>query len=216
MGSIDEIKAITDDLKRRGIPFYVHVDAAFFGGIPNNQIHAPICPGMDDLGADSISVSFHKFFGVPGINSIVIAKEKTAGKAIDYLGQMDTTIAGSRTFPVFSAYQRIREMLQRSPEDYYCANILYAANQMQNIKAKYLVDGDSNIFVIPCPSEDILKKYQLPCFQGSDGKISLAHFIINPFHTKEEIDALIADLAMDQKQNEQVANGLIEFEKSCD
>ncbi|MGB7594959.1 MAG: hypothetical protein WBL80_05290, partial [Erysipelotrichaceae bacterium] len=148
------------------------------------------------------------------INSIVIAKEKTVGKAIDYLGQMDTTLSGSRTFPIFSAYQRIREILERSPEDYYCANIGYTADQMKSKKLEYFVDGDSNIFVIPIPSESILKKYQLPSFAGSDGKISLAHFIVNPFHTKEEIDELIADLAMDAMKIEHVRSGLIEFEES--
>lgn len=214
MGSLDEISIITNDLKKLDIPFYVHVDAAFFGGIPNNQKNAPVCPGMDKLGVDSISVSFHKFFGMPGINSIVIAKEKASGKEIDYLGQTDTTISGSRTFPVFSAYQRIREMLERSPEDYYCANVIYTTNEMKKNGLKYLVDGESNIFVIPCPSDVILKKYQLPSFEGSDGKISLAHFIINPFHTMHEIDDLISDLAEDQKMDNREISNLVEFDES--
>jgi histidine decarboxylase len=198
LGSVDDAAEITAELIRENIPYYLHIDAAFFGGIPNNQTDAPVCPPISELGADSISVSFHKFFGVPTINSIVISKDKASGKEISYLGTRDTTVLGSRTFPTFSAYQRIREILERSPSDYYIRKVRYFENKLKERGLKYYRDGRANIFVIPRPSDKILMKYQLPTFEGSNGKIDLAHIIVNPFHSEEELDRIFMDLAADQ------------------
>lgn len=194
LGSVDDVEYISSELKKLGIPFYLHVDAAFFGGIPNNQKQAPVCPTLDKMGADSVSVSFHKFFGVPNINSVVLSKDKADGKEISYLGQRDTTIAGSRTFPVFSALQRMREVLERSPEDYYSKNVEYFQAALEKKGVNYFRDGHSNIFIVPRPPEDVLKKFQLPTFEDSDGNITLAHIIINPFHTMGEMDLLLSHI----------------------
>lgn len=198
-GSIDEVEEITGALNGEAIPYYLHVDAAFFGGIPNNQIDAPVCPTLRELGADSISVSLHKFFGLPTINSVVLAKDKATGREIGYLGTRDTTISGSRTFPVFSALQRIKEVLERSPDDYYIRNVRYLEDRMKEGSLKYIRDGKSNIFVIPCPSDGILKRFQLPSFNEVAGRPSLAHIIVNPFHSKQEIDEIYKSISMDQK-----------------
>lgn len=199
LGSLDDVVDITTDLKREGIPYYLHVDAAFYGGIPANQQEAPICPTLGELGADSVSVSLHKFFGVPTINSVVISKDKAYGKEISYIGQRDTTVSGSRTFPVFSAYQRIREILERSPMDYYIRNVRIFEKLLMGANVKYFRDGHANIFVFPRPSDDILKKYQLSSFEGPDGRISLAHVIVNPFHTRQELEEIFDDIKADQE-----------------
>jgi len=197
-GACDPIQAITTKLTELQIPFYVHVDAAYFGGIPNNQIDAPICPSLNTLGADSISVSFHKYFGVPDINSIVLSKDKADGQFIDYLGHRDTTVSGSRTFSIFSAYWRIKEVLERSPKEDYRRNIVYFENALIQHKISYYRAPLSSIFVFPLPSKAIISKYNLASFKGASGQITLAHAIINPFHPLSDLDALIADLAQDQ------------------
>ena len=97
-GSIDDIKVITQKLLDLNIEYYLH--------------------------AHSLSISFHKFFGVPDINSVLLSYEKPSGLNIAYLRQHDTTLSGSRTFSIFSAYQRIKEVLERSPVDLYRKNIL--------------------------------------------------------------------------------------------
>ena len=140
-GSIDNIKKITDCLHNLEIEYYLHVDAAFFGGIPSNQIDAPVCPSLKALSANSLSVSFHKFFGIPNINSIVLSDSKADGQKISYLGQHDTTISGSRSFAIFSAYHRIKEVLQRSPENYYCKNIQVFKSILKTYPIKYYRDG---------------------------------------------------------------------------
>lgn len=199
LGSLDDIAEITSGLKREGIPYYLHVDAAFYGGVPVNQIEAPVCPTLDALGADSVSVSFHKFFGVPTINSIVIAKDKVSGKDVSYLGTRDTTVSGSRTFPTFSAYQRIREILERSPADYYIRNVRIFEGLLLDAGLFFFRDGDANIFVIPRPSEKILLKYQLPVFEDENGQNTLAHIIVNPFHRHEDFIQIVEDLKADHR-----------------
>jgi len=150
------------------------------------------------LGADSISVSFHKYFGVPDINSVVLSKDKADGQFIDYLGHRDTTVSGSRTFSIFSAYWRIKEVLERSPKEDYRRNIVYFENALIQHKISYYRAPLSSIFVFPLPTKAILTKYNLASFKGASGQITLAHAIINPFHPLSDLDALIADLAQDQ------------------
>lgn len=200
-GSIDEVRLIADHLKVTGIPHYIHVDAAFYGGIPANQIEAPVISTLADLGADSISISLHKFFGVPAINSVLLCKDKADGLEIDYLGQRDTTVSGSRSFPLFSATQRVKEILERSPEDTYCKNPQYFESRLKTIEYPYLRDGYANIFVIPRPSDSILEHFQLASFKSPDGKEDWAHIIVNPFHTQAEMDKLIETLGEDRKKH---------------
>lgn len=200
-GSIDNVIEITNRLQQLKIDYYLHVDAAFFGGIPVNQIDAPICPSLETLSANSLSVSFHKFLGIPNINSIVLSNSKVAGQRISYLNQQDTTVSGSRSFAIFSAYQRLKEVLERSPSDYYRKNIQVFLSLLKTYPIKYYRDGLSNIIIIPKPSLSILNKYQLAIFEGKNNEITLAHFILNPFHTAQEITEFIQEIYDDQIHN---------------
>lgn len=194
LGSLDDVRTITTLLKEKGIPYYCHVDAAYYGGLPENQVDAPVIHSLDTLNADSISISFHKYLGVPAINSIVLSKHKGSGSYISYIGHHDTTILGSRTFPILSATQRIKEVFERSETDEYCKNVRWMEKQLLDNKIPYHKDGLSNIFVISKPSDFFLKKYHLASFEGKDGKINCSHIIMNPFHTENEITELINDL----------------------
>lgn len=203
MGACDDVIQITTRLRALSIPFYVHVDAAYFGGIPNNQIEAPICPSLQAMNADSVSVSFHKFFGVPNINSVVLSKDKGDGNYVSYLGHRDTTLLGSRSFPILSALQRIKEILQRSPSDTYIKNIRIFEAQLKQASLIFFRAPLSSIFVIPCPSKTLLSRYNLASFEGVTRAQSLAHLIINPFHTQKELNDLIQDLILDQAAHPQ-------------
>lgn len=201
LGSLDDVKSITQSLRNENIPYYCHVDAAFYGGIPLNQIEAPVCPSLEDLGADSISISFHKFFGVPDINSIVLSRHKVDGQWIDYLGHHDTTVSGSRTFSIFSATKRIKEVWERSPQDWYIRNVRWMEEALKRNSIDYHRDDRSNIFVISKPSEAFLKKYHLASFGGKSKTMSLSHFIVNPFHTLEELKQFVDDLKQETRKS---------------
>ena len=194
LGSCDDIKGITDFLIEHNLPYYCHVDAAYYGGLPSNQIDAPVLQSLDEVHADSISISFHKLFGVPNINSVVLAKNKTHGSYIDYIGHHDTTISGSRTFSIFSATQRIKEVYERSDVDWFIKNIKLFETLLIKNKIPFYRDEKSSIFVISKPSQSFCEKYHLSSFNGKTQKDSCTHIIMNPFHTSDEITDLFNDL----------------------
>ena len=98
-GAVDDlnrIHAIIDDLALPGS--YIHADAALSGMIlPFVDDPQPF--GFDD-GIDSIAVSGHKLIGSPLPCGVVVTKREYTeriGRAIEYVGAMDTTLLGSRS-----------------------------------------------------------------------------------------------------------------------
>ena len=198
-GSGDNVKEISEWLNENNIPHYIHLDAALYGGIPTNQKAAPVISSLDDLGVDTISVSFHKYIGNADVNSILVAKEKGLGKHINYIGQTDNTTAGSRSFRPFSTLQRIKERLERSiPEDYK-RNINSFEQMLKDNDVRFARDELSNIFIIEKPSENLCKYYQLSTFTDKDGK-DLAHIIIFPYHENDSMSELARAIANDYKK----------------
>ena len=196
-GAVDEVKKITDGLKNLGIDYYCHLDAAHFGGIAKNQEDAPKVEALSDLGVDSIAVSMHKFMGTARVNGVLLALSRRDRPIIDYIGQEDSTFLGSRDYLPFSTYQRSREMLLRRESGHYAENVRYFEEKLTQNGLYFERFEMSNTFVIPEPSEEICKKYQLATFVDSKGE-RRAHVIIFPFHKKEIMDELLADLVGDK------------------
>ena len=192
-GAADDVRAVTEALKSHGIEYYCHIDAAHFGGIAKNQTDAPKVEELSSLGADSIAVSMHKFMGTARVNGVLLALARRDRPVIDYIGQEDSTLLGSRDYLPFSTYQRAREMLSRLPEDHYSSNVKYFAERLDSAGVRYEREGNSNTFVIEKPSDEVCKRYQLATFVLSDG-IERAHIIIFPFHEREIMDELVRDL----------------------
>lgn len=117
-GATDDVAEIIKRLNALNIPHYIHLDAAMYGGIPKNQINAPILPDLKNLDVDSVSVSLHKYIGSHTVNSVVISKNKPECDVVDYIGMTDTTTAGSRSFAPFSTMQRIIEKAKNLSEKY--------------------------------------------------------------------------------------------------
>ncbi|MDZ4286591.1 MAG: histidine decarboxylase, partial [Prosthecobacter sp.] len=98
-GAIDDLAKIRTILDDLAIPnAYIHADAALSG---------MILPFVDDpqpwdfaAGADSISISGHKMLGSPVPCGVVLARKAYVdriARSIEYIGALDTTIAGSRS-----------------------------------------------------------------------------------------------------------------------
>lgn len=196
IGGIDDIEYIVNELKKDDIPYYIHIDAALYGGIPNKQFYSPtkkLCDIMK-LNIDSISISLHKYLGLPRTNGILLSKTQNCSRYIDYIGQLDKTICGSRDFLPYTTLQRIKEMYDREPDNSYYSNISFFENEMKK-KNIYYKKGDEkgNIFLIKKPSNEICKKYQLSTFTIDNE--DFAHIIIFPFHRKEVLKELAKELA---------------------
>ena len=192
-GALDDVKQITDKLNELGIDYYCHLDAAHYGGIAKNQKNAPIVESLSTLGVDSIAVSMHKFMGTARVNGVLLALSRRERRVIDYIGQEDSTLLGSRDYLPFSTYQRARETLLRRSPDHYSENVFYFEGKLKSAGVSFERLGDANTFVIDKPSEEICKKYQLATFFDKCGK-ERAHIIIFPFHKKSVIDELADDL----------------------
>jgi len=195
-GACDDVDKIVKFLKDSNIPYYIHLDAALFGGIPNNQKNAPVLLNLKERGVNSVSVSLHKYIGFPDTKSVFVATEKPVGKNIEYIGQQDTTTTGSRSIPAYALYNHISEQLSVSDENEYQRNIIFFERLLKDKKIKFSRNDKSNIFIIDEPSREICKKYQLACFTRTENgkKCAKAHIIIFPSHTPAAMEELVKEL----------------------
>ena len=194
-GACDEVDEIVAFLRAHNIPYYIHVDAALFGGIPNNQIDAPLFLNAKERGINSISVSLHKYTGFPDVKSVFVATEKPRGETVAYIGQHDTTVSGSRSIPAFALLNHITEQLNEPDPEQYVRNVHLFESLLKEAQVPYYKAEFSNIFVIDSPSDKLCKKYQLSCFE-EDGK-QKAHVIIFASHFLKEMQELVTDLKQD-------------------
>ena len=193
-GAVDRIDIINDALQKNVIrEHYIHCDAALGGMILPFVKDAPVFDFR--LPVDSISVSGHKFIGMPFPSGIVIAKNQNVErirKAIEYIGASDTTLSGSRNgigplmfwIAIRSlGYEGFEKRVQEC-----LALTKYAVERCNAIGWFAKANEFYNTVVIKRPSAEIVKKWQL-AVQGD-----MAHVIIMPHITKDKIDAFINDL----------------------
>lgn len=198
-GACDDVDTIVAFLRQREIPYYIHVDAALFGGIPNNQTGAPLLINAKERGIDSVCVSLHKYVGFPDVHSVFIATHKPTSPSIAYIGQHDTTVSGSRSIPAFALYNHIKEQLNDKPKNEYVKNVHFFENLLQEKNIPYYRAPKGNIFVFDAPSDETTKRFQLSTFtetvNGQD--VPKAHAIIFPHHGKKQMEELVSALQND-------------------
>lgn len=199
VGATDNVEEIVQFLTERKIPYYCHVDAALFGGIASNQINAPTVQSLHAWKVDSISVSMHKFIGSSRVNGVLLSvKNRKNRSVVEYIGQEDSTLLGSRDYLPFSMYQRVREMTKRCKPDLYDGVVGYFDRRLKECGIPFRRYKNSNIFVVDKPSERLCLKYQLATFTTDEGE-EKAHILIFPFQKREVIEELLADLRKERK-----------------
>ena len=197
-GNVDDVKAITEFLLSEGIPYYCHLDAAHYGGIPQNQKSAPTLKNVVDLNVDSVSVSLHKYIGTARVNGVLLSLSRSRRNYVDYIGQEDSTFLGSRDYMPFSTLQRTREILHRTPPETYILNVEFFENELKVFGVSFERVADGNIFILDKPSDEICKKYQLASFKDTAGN-DKCHVIIYPFHKRDIMKQLAEELAKSEK-----------------
>ena len=200
---IRKIAGIMDDLAIR--QRYIHSDAALSGGYAGFLDPRPHYDFED--GADSVAVSGHKFLGAPIPCGVVIAKKQNVqriARAIDYIGNLDTTISGSRNgvTPLMLWYrleelgiEGIRKRLAHSLD---LAGYLEKRLQAASIDAWRNPNAITVVF--PRTSDAIRTKWQI----ATAGSIS--HAIVLPNVTREQVEAFADDLIADQMHKEPICN----------
>lgn len=194
-GAVDDLKKIHAILKELAIVrFYIHADAALSGMILP-WVKDPQPFGFD-AGIDSIAVSGHKFIGSPMPCGVALAQRRhvdRVARSVEYVGCMDTTIAGSRNaitpLILWSAIQRWGEQGLRNRAAKCLQVADYAVSRFKEAGLAAWRHKNSITVVFPRPSPDIIAKWQIA------PKGDIAHIITMPHVTGHTIDSLLAELS---------------------
>lgn len=189
----DDIPTIKDILKKFAIKnHYIHCDGALAG-----TYLALLEKGNFDFrhGADSIAISGHKFIGSPIPCGVVLVKrsyKERIGRPVSYIGNVDTTITGSRNAisPMFLWYAITKMgksgLLQRAKDGMELA--AYTVHQMQHAGIPAWRNDHALTVLFPQPSERLCHLWQLASENG------WSHLICMPGVTKAHIDRFVQDL----------------------
>eukprot|EP01090_Pellita_catalonica_P019319 TRINITY_DN651_c0_g1_i4.p1 TRINITY_DN651_c0_g1~~TRINITY_DN651_c0_g1_i4.p1 ORF type:complete len:367 (-),score=61.89 TRINITY_DN651_c0_g1_i4:521-1621(-) len=178
---IGRIKGILSNLAIQD--HYIHCDAALAGSFgPFMQPRLPF-DFMD--GADSISISGHKFIGSPIPTGVLMAKRSNRdriAKGISYIGSFDTTITGSRNghSPLFLWYA-LKQLGVEGLQQRYLHSLAvaeYCEAELQKIGVNAWRNPNAITVVLPKTPQSIKDKWQL----ATEGNIS--HVICMPNVTK--------------------------------
>ena len=195
---IDDIGRIRALLKEMAIPqSYIHCDAALDGMTLPFIEGAPVWDFQ--AGIDSLSISGHKFIGSPVPCGIALAKKANVdriARSIEYVGTLDTTVTGSRNgiTPLFLWYairkaglEGFRRMVDECIENAKCAVSVFSDAGIHAWRNPWAIT-----VVVPRPPASVLDKWQI-AVQGDR-----AHVILMPHVTREQTDALVADIVAAQ------------------
>jgi len=195
--AIDDVSKISLVLDDVGIgDRHIHADAAL-AGVPLALLDRHCRPGFDLAdGADSVSVSGHKFIGSPFPCGVLITRRSVReriGRPVDYISSVDATTGGSRSghAPLFLWYalrrhgvDGLRARAQKSRD-----LAAYTVSRLASIGVAAWRNPHAFTVVIETPPAVITNRWTLASSQG------LSHVICMPGITREQIDAFVADLA---------------------
>lgn len=194
-GAVDDlaqIRAIIEDL---AIPnAYIHADAALSGMILP-FVDKPQPWNFAD-GADSISISGHKMLGSPVPCGVVLARKAHVdriARSIEYIGALDTTIAGSRSgFSPLLLWHRLRTLGDAGLRDIVqtcLANAEYAVQRFRAHGMEAWRHPNSITVVFPKPPPAMMEKWTIA------PRKNIGHLIVMPHVTRATIDAFVTDFA---------------------
>jgi histidine decarboxylase len=194
-GAIDDLTRIREMMKEMAISrYYIHADAALSGMILP-WVADPQTFGFDE-GIDSISVSGHKFIGSPMPCGVVLARRAhvdRVARSVEYVGCMDTTIAGSRNalspLILWSAIQRWGEEGLRRRVASCMAMADYTIERFRAHGIHAWRHRNSVTVVFPRPADEVIARWQIAPSQ------KIAHIITMPHVTRAMIDDVVEDIA---------------------
>lgn len=198
----DDIRRICEIMNNLAIhQRYIHSDAALSGGYATLLDERPAFDFAD--GADSIAISGHKFIGSPVPCGVVVAKKHNVqriARAIDYIGNLDTTITGSRNgITPLMLWYRLRELGtkgMRERLEHSLSLAEYLVSRLREAGINAWRNPNAITVVFPRVNEAIRSKWQI----ATAGPIS--HVIVLPNVTREQIDAFISDMIAAQPPKE--------------
>jgi histidine decarboxylase len=190
----DNVATIIQTLKQQKVQqYYIHSDAAFAGIL--TALLEPDRPFDLADGANSVSISGHKFIGSPipcGIFITKLSNREHAARTIEYNGALDTTINGSRSghtpLIIWYAMKRWgREGFAKRARA--CIKLAdYTEQALRDNGWEVRRNPKALTILFPKPAENICKKWQLSTHNG------WSHLVCAPGLSRERIDEFMADL----------------------
>ena len=214
-GAVDDVDKIVEILNKYKIKYHLHADGALMGFV------LPFL--YNDLSfsryINSISISGHKFLGVPFPCGIFMVEKKFKEyivQKVEYISSLDATIMGSRNghAPLFLNNCIKKKGMDGFREDIY--QCLYRAqwftNLMKSKGIKAWINHYSITVIFPRPSDKLIKKWAI----ATENEIS--HVIVMPHVTKkllyEFLDEYLIDIENYNFQKEEqisvVNNSLVQ------
>lgn len=190
---ISKIRSILNDLAIS--QYYIHSDAAMCGGMAPFLNPKPAYDFAD--GADSISISGHKFLASPMPCGIVLARKdyvNRIARSVAYIGNLDTTITGSRNgFTPLMLWYVIKTLGKKGMQARVDASLAlaeYAENSLKAIGVDAWRNPNALTVVMPVVPDVVRAKWQLASANG------ISHIMLMPHKniTRESIDAFVADM----------------------
>jgi histidine decarboxylase len=194
-GAVDDLLGIRKILKELALPqHYIHVDAALSGMIL--PFVADPQPWNFAHGADSLSISGHKMIGCPFPCGVALARRKNVeriARSVEYVGTLDTTLAGSRNgiapLMLWYAFRTLGREGLRARVQTCLATADYALERLRALSWEAWRHPNSVTVVLRRPPEAITSHWQLAVER------EWAHVITMPHVKPASIDRLIADLS---------------------
>ena len=196
-GAVDDVDKIASILNNNKIEYHFHADGALMGFV------LPFL--YNDLSFSryihSISISGHKFLGVPfpcGIFMVEKQFKEYIVEKVEYISSLDATIMGSRNghAPLFIDYCIEKKKMNGFKEDIY--KCMYLAQWFTNLMKEKGIDAWINNYsitvIFPRPSDFLIKKWAL----ATENEIS--HVIVMPHVTKKLLLEFLDDYMKDKKK----------------
>ena len=175
---------------------YIHADAAL-SGLPLGLLPASDRPGFDLAdGADSVSISGHKFLGCPFPAGLILCRRSVKdriGGPVELVGSPDTTLGGPRSghAPLVLWYainthgvEGLRRRAQR------CRAVAeYAVHRLDLIGWPAWRHPHALTVVLDTPPDEVRIKWRLASTGGR------SHIVCVPGVSADQIDSLVQDLA---------------------
>ena len=194
--AVDDVGRIRSVLHEQRIRrHHVHSDAAL-SGVPLALLDSRPRFDLAD-GADSITISGHKFVGAPFPCGVVVTRrslKESLGRPISYTGSPDTTISGSRSghAPLMLWYAINRFGLGgfRRRADQARELAAYTTRRLAEVGWEAWRNPHALTVVLKTPSAQLARRWMLAT--GDDG---WSHIICMPGVTSDHIDRFVAELA---------------------
>ncbi|NNF15101.1 MAG: histidine decarboxylase [Gammaproteobacteria bacterium] len=192
------IRSILDELAIE--QSYLHSDAALCGAYCAYLEPRPSWDFAD--GADSISISGHKFLGAPVPCGIALARRRNVERiahAVAYIGTVDTTVTGSRNgLSPLMLWHTIRSLGKaglRERVEHALQMAAYTETTFRQVGIDAWRNPQALTVVFPSPAQSVCTKWQLASNEG------ISHVICMPHVTRAQIDKLRDDIVVAAGKN---------------